>query len=418
MKYGCLFWRNTGNLGDDIQTYAQKRFLPQVDYLIDRETLSLFSSDKHEKVACIMNGWYLYDEALAWPPSDDVVPFLASVHFSPKLSFFAEDAPRDGRIEYFQQYGPVGCRDQSTLALMEKKGVPAYFSGCLTLTIQPFENVAPNGEIILVDVPKEIEEYFSQKGIPVEVCTHEDQKLYEQSFDFRMQRVEQQLKRYQGAKLVITTRLHCCMPCLALGTPVLLLYEGFESERYEGLRQYARVVTKQEILDGKWDQFVENPTANAQDFSPVAEKLRASVQAFVQEPEKYLKSCDWNRYSLYCRQVDLLHSQYREREKMWYEKLDQVEEAWGFVHKYERDAKVLFEKIDVLQQQVQQLNQERDAAVQKCAELQQQTQQRDQMQDAAMQQLHTVQQELDRIYASKSWRICTALQGIRRKLKI
>lgn len=396
MKYGCLFWSNSDNLGDDIQTYAQKQFLPRVDYLLDRETLSMFSSNGREKVACIMNGWYLYDEILAWPPSDDVVPFLASVHFSPRLSFFENDVPEDGRIEYFRQYAPVGCRDQATLALMEKKGIPAYFSGCLTLTIQPFEKVDPTGEIILVDVPEEIEEYFAQKGIPVEVCTHADRKLSEHSFNRRMQRVEQQLKRYQGAKLVITTRLHCCMPCLALGTPVLLLYEGFESERYEGLRQYARVVTKQEILDGKLDGFIESPTANAQDFVPVAEKLRASVQAFIREPEKYLKSCNWDRYSLYCKQVDMLYSQYG-RHETWYEKLGQVKKAWSLVHKYEQDAKVLFEKIDVLQQQVQQFNQERDAA---------------------MQQLYTVQQELDRVYASKSWRICSALQGIRRKLKI
>ena len=61
MKYGLLYYKDTDNIGDDIQTYAQERFLPKVDYLIDRENLESFVPNKKEKVKLIMNAWYIHD---------------------------------------------------------------------------------------------------------------------------------------------------------------------------------------------------------------------------------------------------------------------------------------------------------------------------------------------------------------------
>lgn len=39
MKYGLIYYKNTHNLGDDILSYVGKKFLPKVDYYIDREHL-------------------------------------------------------------------------------------------------------------------------------------------------------------------------------------------------------------------------------------------------------------------------------------------------------------------------------------------------------------------------------------------
>ena len=44
MKFGCLYYMDSENIGDDIQTYAQWRFLPKVDYWIDRESLARWSA--------------------------------------------------------------------------------------------------------------------------------------------------------------------------------------------------------------------------------------------------------------------------------------------------------------------------------------------------------------------------------------
>ena len=49
---------------------------------------------------------------------------------------------------------------------------------------------------------------------------------------------EEILKKYARAKLVITSRIHCALPCLAMGTPVIYI-NGFDNDwdscRFEGI---------------------------------------------------------------------------------------------------------------------------------------------------------------------------------------
>ena len=42
MKYGLLYYKDTDNIGDDIQTYAQSLFLPSIDYIVDRDNIDSF----------------------------------------------------------------------------------------------------------------------------------------------------------------------------------------------------------------------------------------------------------------------------------------------------------------------------------------------------------------------------------------
>ena len=56
MEYGLIYYPNTSNLGDDIQTYATELFLPKTDYLIDRESLDSFYSADGSAVKVIMSG--------------------------------------------------------------------------------------------------------------------------------------------------------------------------------------------------------------------------------------------------------------------------------------------------------------------------------------------------------------------------
>ena len=41
MKFGLVVYKQTDNIGDDILSYAGSRFLPQIDYVIDREQLDV-----------------------------------------------------------------------------------------------------------------------------------------------------------------------------------------------------------------------------------------------------------------------------------------------------------------------------------------------------------------------------------------
>ena len=59
-----------------------------------------------------------------------------------------------------------------------------------------------------------------------------------ETWEERKKRVEDVLRLYQGAHLVITTKLHCSLPCLAIGTPVLLLYDTSFAENEDRIGTY------------------------------------------------------------------------------------------------------------------------------------------------------------------------------------
>ena len=118
-KFGVIIYKNTDNLGDDIQTYAAYKLLPQVDYFIDREHLDEFHSKNGEKIYCIFNGWFLYNN-INWPPSNDIIPLPISMHFTDKhLRYNTSKDLFIKRVKdyfnYFNDNG-VGCRDTSTMS--------------------------------------------------------------------------------------------------------------------------------------------------------------------------------------------------------------------------------------------------------------------------------------------------------------
>ena len=42
MKYGIIMYKDTENIGDDVQTYVAEKYLPRVDYIIDRDNITSF----------------------------------------------------------------------------------------------------------------------------------------------------------------------------------------------------------------------------------------------------------------------------------------------------------------------------------------------------------------------------------------
>lgn len=258
MKYGLIVHFKTRNIGDDIQCYAMEKLLPHVDYLIDREHLDSFYTSTGERVATFLGGWYLLSP-LNWPPS----PFLKILPISFHLT------NREGRgiftltdygATWLKKISPIGCRDEGTAEFLGVHGVPAYVSGCCTLTIKPFADVEPHGKIVIVDCAKEVVAFvkkntqkkvvtlshrYADPKFPPEVVayaeehdakdiiptSHEpaqpdephDEVYYKGSWSYRRALMEGLLRFYQGASLVVTKRLHVALPCLAMGVPVLMI---------------------------------------------------------------------------------------------------------------------------------------------------------------------------------------------------
>ena len=279
-KYGIVLFKNTCNLGDDIQTYAASKFLPKIDYVLEREELSYFCPNESEKVKVIMNGWYNHDKT-QFLISPFIDPLYVSVHFSENDLILSRGYTYlDGYAKETMSKYTIGCRDKTTLEVLKEKGYPnAYFSSCLTTTINPIGEKKTEDYIVAVDMnPKIIEhlrkitdlkiietshwlcvnpkDSYEERKKKIDRFAYADEKLRKKivekhanmSFEERMKLVENQLKLYQNAKLVITDRIHVGLPCLGLRTNVLLIYYDYNKDRIETFKELITNCTEEEFL--------------------------------------------------------------------------------------------------------------------------------------------------------------------------
>lgn len=286
MHYGIVVYFDTENLGDDIQTYAAERFLPQIDYIIDREKMDAFHTDDGSEVAVILNGWYLYMH-INWPPSPFIRPFLVSMHFDTYYSWLAGERITKNYVfedyggEWLKRNGAVGCRDYETVKLLGQFGIPAYFSGCLTLTLEPYQNVNKHGKICLVDVSENVSGFVeSHSTVGTLKLTHvirPETHIWEK----RREAVKDRLKLYQGASLVVTSRLHAALPCLAFGVPVLYIKENWSLNRTATWIGFLNYTTEQDLIAGTYKYDFSCPMKNPDGYTALREELIKTCKEFV-----------------------------------------------------------------------------------------------------------------------------------------
>lgn len=281
MKYGVLVFRETTNIGDDIQSYASRRFLPRYEYLIEREDLMSFESDNNELVSCIMNAWYSHKSYNTILPNN-INPLFVAMHITErKKDYFTTSYGK----KCFEKYN-IGARDESTLKILKDAGMPAYFSGCLTLTLEKFKDVEKENYIVAVDVTDEELEYIKSKSnCEVKVIKHNvNYKEYSLlPFEKRFENVENLLKIYQSAKLVITSRLHAALPCLALETPVLLIKNDNHNDRFSSFLPMLNTVKSEELLEGKID--INSKIENPKIYLEYRNKLIDTCKTFIEKCE-------------------------------------------------------------------------------------------------------------------------------------
>lgn len=274
MKYGLLSYE-TYNIGDDIQSIAATRFLPAVDTLFDRDNINKTTLKNPTKL--IMNGWYTHGPK-NWPPeSEKLRPLLISMYIEQYLD---KEIPKSflnkKSVFFLNKWGPVGARDYATLDFLKQNGIDAYFSGCLTLTLQKIPNISRQDFILTIGVPQEIIKKIKRKTSReiIDFDTLIDNKF---SADERFAIAKYYLYLYQSAHMVITTRLHCMLPCLALETPVISLSKK-EPYRYSGLIDLTNHYSFNEFLDSKIDY--ENPNSNPKQYLPIRKNLITKAASF------------------------------------------------------------------------------------------------------------------------------------------
>lgn len=296
MKYGVLMHKSTMNLGDDIQSYASARFLPHIDYVVDRENLDKFESEGNEPVGVIMSAWWMWQK-WNWPPAECIVPKLLSMHMNNYTIRRNASPVKDEWLqgiggEYFRANGPVGCRDQTTLDFFNERNIECYFSGCITLTLPKQKKTEDAGTYVcLVDLKPSLEkkakEMLKDTGLEVRVMTHRcDYRKSDATMEERFKIVEDTLTQYQNAKMVITRRLHVGLPCLALGTPVLCLVNMNDQgniTRWAPYYEWVNKIGEDDFIAGNFEYDFNNPKDNPTDFVSTRESLIRSIQQFIDE---------------------------------------------------------------------------------------------------------------------------------------
>ena len=283
MKNGLLIchgWGSTKNIGDYIQSVAQEQFLDKVDCYVEREQMNAFQSD--EKVNTIMNAWFMHHPE-NFPPSDSINPLYISFHIKEKI---ADKMLSLKAIDHLKKYAPIGCRDTATRDLLQKHGIDSYFSGCLTLTlgknyhtqekddtiyfVDPYYELGgkryglTNAKILFNSIKLLIRHWkkvCSMKNFKFDVTPYlerfpywlirplmcasfydayskifSDDVLLSANFilhrisvvpfaneEERMEYARNMVRTYAKAKLVVTSRLHCALPCLGVETPVIFV---------------------------------------------------------------------------------------------------------------------------------------------------------------------------------------------------
>lgn len=263
------------NIGDYVQAVAAAQFLPSIDGFIDRdEDLNTYDD---EECKVIMNGWYMH-KPQNWPPSSKINPLFVSFHIN---SAYTDYFKKKESIDYLKNHEPIGCRDPYTVNFLKEHNVNAFFSGCLTLTLGlKYASNEKSDAIYFVDpyvyygrtifeilrnvftlvfsfrkilrifqkmVPYKLEKTYMHRLYGVTCFYRQYRRVFPKdvllnanyvshiSKDYRdnfptesrlLAEAERLVKNYSRAKLVVTSRIHCALPCLGMGTKVVFIKDA------------------------------------------------------------------------------------------------------------------------------------------------------------------------------------------------
>ncbi|MGY4539092.1 hypothetical protein ACVW0P_003520 [Mucilaginibacter sp. UYNi724] len=317
-KFGLMVYpaNPTYNVGDYVQSLAAKQYLPKVDVFVEREKLKSYKGDD---IKMIMNGWYILNPD-EFPPSAKINPLWVSFHLNANAK---DKVLTPETIAYLKEQGPIGCRDTYTLSVLQEKGIDSYFSGCITTTLDvKYKTDKKSDKVYMADplfllphwgkmmygpnqfikaiISGEIFRFGKRKRILKQLITDEFLENAEyvkhklsgsHSEERRFEEAEALLHKFAAAKLVVTSRIHCALPCLALGTPVIFINYGFNNSsdmsRFSGISDLFNTINindKGEIqanfdFNGKIgvDSKFTNPTRHVE----MAVKLKEKAFAFV-----------------------------------------------------------------------------------------------------------------------------------------
>lgn len=216
-------------------------------------------ADIPENTWLVANGWFSHQSRSGvydFPFHKNVIPIFISVHIASE-ALLTEDG-----ISYLKKYGPIGCRDWRTVELLISRGVPAFFSGCLTMTLgKRFQfGQDESGSTVNIDVIKDESKGGKQIAqlIP---------RMRFWNVSDGVGKAFSWIEVLAKSSLVRTSRLHSALPAFSLGTSVEFTPRDIDDTRFNGLlglsadKSFEQISNRaNSILESVLDFFLEGIT--------------------------------------------------------------------------------------------------------------------------------------------------------------
>jgi hypothetical protein len=326
------------NIGDYIQSIAAAVFYDSIDVYIEREELDSYN-DAEKEIKIILNGWFMHQPE-NWPPANKIIPKIISFHINPDRAW---QMLTPAGVRYFRKYSPIGCRDYWTKKILQQYKIPCYFSGCLTLVLgSKYKREYNSKRIYFVDPPIGLSFKLNKITSCIKLVSyipetilhlykiiriHKNQKksifhailfyhIYRKMFsdeillncefishiinretlphdNERFEYAESLVKKYANALLVVTSRIHCALPCIGLETPVIFIARDLHDKRLGGIKELFRIIryssgklindfdAELKEIKGKITQ--ETRIENKKGYSVLKEQLENECKEFMKE---------------------------------------------------------------------------------------------------------------------------------------
>ena len=281
METGILGFIGSKNIGDYVQTKAVIDLVRSKNIkILDRENLDKYNDNV---IQTIINGWFM-ESPENWPPSEKIKPLFISFHLNPSIK---TELLKDESIKYFKSHEPVGCRDIYTRDILLEKGINAYYSSCITTTIDRnnYLKSKTQAEGIIVigafDRLKPTLDYKSSVKLLLSIFKYPFKKIdytlklskfnrHLKNQNFKIKRYSQLTKRpikshneglnlasemlekIAESEVMITSRIHAALPALAMGLKVIFIDQGLDhinhKHRLSGLKNYFTCVNLKDFF--------------------------------------------------------------------------------------------------------------------------------------------------------------------------
>jgi hypothetical protein len=243
--------RGVNNLGDNMQIIAidaiyEKMGLDAGDIVyIDKNDLLNYNGD-YVVLPVTMPLIDYTERGMAGRFSPHIIPVFLGLTLA-KNSLLPEE------VAYYSNFQPIGCRDERTMLTLRRYGIICYLHGCITATL-PRREIASGGlqpdKVFIVDPPKELLPYIPRELMEKAVfCTHMHENL---ATDPKAMMFEYYERYKNEASLIITSLLHCSVPCMAAGIPVVLAKTQV-SYRFGWLEKLLPIYTQEEFSSIDWE---------------------------------------------------------------------------------------------------------------------------------------------------------------------